>query len=400
MRLFVATGIFHPEPGGPATYLYHLLPEVVKRGHDVQVLTFSSGPSDVYPYRVTRIPRRALPIRWAHYWLAALPKMLWAELVFANGPDIPLPPVSRPRVVKVVGDPAWERATNRGWLPPGEDVDDFQRRRYSPAVEFFKWRRSLGVRSACKVIVPSRYLARMVIGWGAKPDRVSVIYNALPETEPPKFSQGVTRATIDVGTRPLPDPVWLSVPQEEARARLGLPAGPLFLMVARLTAWKGGDYLIRAMAALPGTHLVIAGDGPMRAEWEHLAGNLGVSDRVEFLGQVPRDELPLYFRAADYTVLYSGYEGLPHVALESLRAGTPVIASDKGGNPEVIQDGVNGLLAPWADQDALRATLRRAASDAALRKRLSEAAPRTLESFSWDALVKRTLAELESCLSG
>ena len=75
--------------------------------------------------------------------------------------------------------------------------------------------------------------------------------------------------------------------------------------------------------------------------------------RVTFLGRVPRETLAIYFRAADYTVLYSGYEGLPHVLLESLQVGTPVIASEKGGNPEVVRHDHNGLTFPQS-QDCRR----------------------------------------------
>jgi glycosyltransferase involved in cell wall biosynthesis len=78
---------------------------------------------------------------------------------------------------------------------------------------------------------------------------------------------------------------------------------------------------------------------------------------VTFLGRVPREKLALYMRAADYVALYSGYEGLSHIVLESLRVGAPVIASDKGGNPEVVQHGVNGLLVPYVDVEALAAAL-------------------------------------------
>ncbi len=67
-------------------------------------------------------------------------------------------------------------------------------------------------------------------------------------------------------------------------------------------------------------------------------------------------------KAADYVALYSGYEGLSHTLLESLRAGTPVIASDKGGNPEVVQHGINGLLVPYVDVEALTAAIARSAA--------------------------------------
>ena len=83
-RLFIATGIFHPEPGGPATYLHELLPALQARGWEVRLLTYGGGPTDGYPYSVTRIPRRALPLRLADYARAARPLLRWADLAYIH----------------------------------------------------------------------------------------------------------------------------------------------------------------------------------------------------------------------------------------------------------------------------------------------------------------------------
>ena len=372
MRLFVASGIFHPEPGGPATYLFRLLPELQARGHEVRLLTFGDAPVEGYPYPVRRIPRRFLPLRFADYARAARPLAQWSDLIFANSLGLPLvglPP--RPRVLKVVGDLAWERAVNRGWIPPTEDIDAFQTRRYAWQVMLLKRQRSREVRRADALIVPSEYLRWMVIGWGAPPERVTVIFNALA-----------------------PDAAASTRSPDDARSELGLPPGPLLLTVARLTAWKGVDSLLRALARVPDVRLLIAGDGPEEARLRALAGSLRLGERAQFLGRVDRARLATYFRAADYTALYSGYEGLPHVLLESLLSGTPVIASDKGGNPEVVRHGENGLLVPYPDEDALVAALETAFSSDT-RARLAAGTGAGLERFRWPALVEQTAALLE-----
>mgnify|MGYP001271701104 CR=1 FL=1 len=372
MRIFVASGIFHPEPGGPATYLYRLLPEVQARGHLVRVLTFGDGPTEGYPYPLRRIPRRALPLRWADYARAAWDEMRRADLVFVNSLSLPLVGGGKlPRVLKVVGDLAWERAVNKGWIAPTEDVDTFQRGRYPWRVRLLQAQRAREVRRADRVIVPSRYLRDMVVGWGAPPERVHVIYNALPP---------------GAGT------VHLS--QAEARAALGLGPEPLLLTVARLVPWKGIDHLIRALSAVPEARLLVAGDGPDESRLRSLADEAGVTGQVTFLGRVSRERLTLYFRAADYVVLYSGYEGLSHVLLEALAAGTPVIASDKGGNPELVTHSVNGLLVPYPNPDALAATLREALGGET-RARLAAHTGDGLERFAWETLVAQTLAVLE-----
>jgi glycosyltransferase involved in cell wall biosynthesis len=373
MRIFVASGIFHPESGGPATYLYRLLPEVQAHGHTVRVLTFGEGPMDGYPYLLRRIPRRALPLRWADYARVAWGEMRRADVVFVNSLGLPLIGGGDvPRVLKVVGDRAWERAVNRGWIAPTEDIDAFQQRRYPWRVRLAQAQRAREVCRADCVIVPSRYLRDMVIGWGAPPERVHIIYNALP-----------------------PDAASANLGQAEARAALGLGTEPLLLTVARLVPWKGIDHLIRVLPAVPEARLLIAGDGPDEARLQALTVSEGVGERVTFLGRLAREQLALYFRAVDYTVLYSGYEGLSHVALESLRAGTPVIASDKGGNPELVTHGVNGLLVPYPDPAALAETLRFAFSGDT-RARLAAHTGDGLDRFAWATLVEQTMAVLES----
>jgi glycosyltransferase involved in cell wall biosynthesis len=374
MHIFVASGIFHPEAGGPATYLYRLLPEIVARGHHVRVLAFGGAPTAGYGYPLTRIPRRALPVRWLDYARAARPEISRADLIFINSLGLPLVGAQRkPRVLKVVGDLAWERAVNKGWIPPTEDVDVFQRGRYPLRVRLIQAQRAREVHRMDRVIVPSHYLREMVIGWGAPPERVQVIYNALA-----------------------PDAQASTISQADARAQLGLDADvPLLLTVARLVPWKGIDHLIRAIRAVPDVRLIVAGEGPDEARLRAITEAEQVAGRVTFLGRVARERLGLVFRAADYTVLYSGYEGLSHTLLESLLAGTPVIASDKGGNPEVVRHNENGLLVPYVDQDALTGTIR-AALAGDTHARLAAHAGDGLERFAWTALVDETVGLLES----
>jgi glycosyltransferase involved in cell wall biosynthesis len=174
-KLLIASGIFHPESGGPATYLYQLLPELQRLGWDIHALSYGDAPSTGYPYPLTRIPRRSLPIRLIDYARAARPLLAWAELVYIHSLDLPLPGSRAPRVVKIVGDPGWERAIRKGWIPPTEDIDEFQTRRYGAVVNYQKANRARQVHSMDGVIVPSEYLKRMVIGWGVDEARIQVI---------------------------------------------------------------------------------------------------------------------------------------------------------------------------------------------------------------------------------
>lgn len=372
MHILVPTGIFHPEPGGPATYLYRFLPELQARGHTVEVITFGEGQPDIYPYPVTRIPRTTIVERNWQYYRAVKEKLPHADAVFINSLGIPLPYIKQPTVLKVVGDRAWERAVNRGWVPPTEDIDHFQIARYGPRVNFVKRSRSNEARRADYVIVPSHYLRQMVIGWGVPAERVKTIYNAV---EPNEL---------------LPDPV--------SRQSLNLPDTPLLLTPARLTAWKGVDVTLRAIASLSDVMLVVAGDGPMFNFLQRQVAELELSERVRFLGKISHSELVKYYQVADYTLLYSGYEGLSHVILESLNTGTPVIASDKCGNPEIVQDGYNGFLAPYPEVEALRATILRA-FEGDTPQRLRQNPLLDVQKFAWSRMVEETIATLEQQFS-
>ena len=329
-KLLVASGIFHPEPGGPATYLRAILPALNELGWQLRVLTFGQPQRDAYPYPVKRIPRRLYPLRQLHYGLAARRDLAWADLVYAQTIDLPLWSARKlPRVIKIVGDQAWERCVRKGWIPPDMTVDKFQGHRGDLRVRWQQSARSRQVTGMDAVIVPSQYLKRMALAWGVDQSRIHVIYNALQP--PPRPTE--SRAQL--------------------RAELAWDEKPRLIAVARLQPWKGIDHLIAAAATLPDLHLLVIGAGPDRARLERLAMPLG--DRIQFTGALAREQVWRYMAAADGLALYSGYEGLSHTLLECLHLGTPVLASDVGGNPEIVRHGVNGLLLPHVDIDALRA---------------------------------------------
>lgn len=375
MRLLVATGIFHPESGGPATYLFQLLPEIVRRGHDVTLLSFGDSPPADYGYPVSRISRQSTSLkRYLLYYRTA--ERLWPghDLAFVHSIGLPLPRQIRPRVIKVVGDKAWERSINRAWIRPDTDIDVFQTSRYGPLVSLSKLLQKRSIRRCDQVIVPSHYLKNMVAGWGVDPERIRVIYNAL-----------------------LPREQTAATTREQARASLKLPQKPLLLAAARLVPWKGIDLILEALANLDTVHLIIAGDGPESESILARIEDKGLQERVTLVGQIPRKTMPLYFQAADYTILYSGYEGLSHLLLESLRYGTPVIASEKGGNPEVVEHQRNGLLVPYPDPQALAQAIK-LAFEPGMRDKLAREAHLGMERFEWERLVNHTIHILENAI--
>src|SRR5579863_9705331 len=116
MRIFIASGIFHPDSGGPATYLYRLLPELQTHGHSIRVLTFGDTTSHEadYPYPLTRVSlKQGLLTRRREYLAAYRAGIEDADLIYINSLGLPRSgDRAYPRVLKVVGDLAWERAVN------------------------------------------------------------------------------------------------------------------------------------------------------------------------------------------------------------------------------------------------------------------------------------------------
>jgi glycosyltransferase involved in cell wall biosynthesis len=172
---------------------------------------------------------------------------------------------------------------------------------------------------------------------------------------------------------------------------------PLVLSVARMSPQKGLQHLLAAAAEVPEAVFALAGDGPERASLERLAGWLGVSDRIRFLGQ--RADIAALLAVCDVFVLPSLYEGLPVSVLEAMAAARPVLATAIGGTDEAITDGVSGMLVPPAQPAALAAALRRLLSDAGLRDRLGAAGQaRVISDFSTREMVGR-IADLYELLA-
>lgn len=131
--------------------------------------------------------------------------------------------------------------------------------------------------------------------------------------------------------------------RSDLKRRLGMEEFTI-LSVGNLLELKGHHLTIAAMQSLPDCKLLIAGDGPWKKKLYELAENLGVDDRVQFLGTVEHRELPDLYAAADLMVLASSREGWANVLLESMACGTPVVATNIWGTPEVVASEQAGIL--------------------------------------------------------
>jgi glycosyltransferase involved in cell wall biosynthesis len=145
---------------------------------------------------------------------------------------------------------------------------------------------------------------------------------------------------------------------------------------------KAVDVALNALTRVQDVELVLAGDGPDAEKLRALSRELGLDGRARFLGPQPRQTVFELLRAADAVVLSSKWENFPHVLVEALAVGTPVVSTDTGGVGEIVRDGENGLLVPTGDPDAFAAAIRRYFAEPELRDRLRAAATGSVERFS------------------
>jgi glycosyltransferase involved in cell wall biosynthesis len=151
---------------------------------------------------------------------------------------------------------------------------------------------------------------------------------------------------------------------------------------------KGIRFLVQALALLatdfPDAQVVVAGDGMERESLTKLARDLGVADRVHLIGWIPNAQLPDYYRSALFSVVPSIEEGFGIPAAEAMGCEIPVIASDAGGLPEVVDDGITGLIVRKGDPEALAGAMRKMLDNEDLRKKMGRAGRRkALAEFDW-----------------
>jgi glycosyltransferase involved in cell wall biosynthesis len=227
------------------------------------------------------------------------------------------------------------------------------------------------LRDCAHVVAVSLALKREMVSLGADPDRITVLRN------------GVDLERF----RPLD--------RNEARHDLGV-SGFVMVSVGNLIPDKGHHLVIGALERIPGACAVIAGRGPEEAHLKAMARQLGVAHRVRFLGPVPQQRLAHVYSLADCLVLASEREGWPNVLLEAMACGTPVVASNVGGIPEVVRDGSVGVLMDEVSVDAVVRAVTRMRALAPERERVRSYA----EGFSWDATTAGQIAVFERALRG
>ena len=376
MRILITTPVFPPDLGGPAVYVPSVGRWLTDRGHEVEVVAFCSDPSPQgYPFPVHVIGPGSFPVRYVKAFFQVLKRAHRFDVVYVQEHLALLHVFAarlrrRPVVIRMMVDGAWEISHRKGWVE--DDITTFETREYGWKVALARRLQKLWWGSVETIIACSDFLRNIAVErYGVSPDKAVRILNAY---------HGPVQS--DVSATP-----------SGARAALGLDGDKRYLLtICRLMGWKRVDGILRAMRGLPeDVHLLVAGDGDMLEPWKALAAELGLADRAHFLGNVPYERIPLLIRASEVFVLNSEYEGLSHTLLEVSALGTPIVATGVCGNPEVVEDGVNGLLVPLRDDEALRAAIAKLLGDRDLQKRFVQAGLDRMARFDRDT----TFTEVE-----
>ncbi len=172
------------------------------------------------------------------------------------------------------------------------------------------------------------------------------------------------------------------------------------LCVGRLIERKGQHHLLRAFGRLRALQqqpprLILAGTGDAHASLQKLAQDLGITDAVDFLGFVPREQMAALYRQTDIFVLPSQNEGMSIALLEAMASGLPVVVTQTGGTSELVSDAINGRVVQWADVDGLTNALAPMVSDAGLRQRMGRTGRERAERFSWPEITREYLRLFE-----
>jgi glycosyltransferase involved in cell wall biosynthesis len=362
-RILIATGLYPPDVGGPATYAKLLHSELPKCGIETAILSFGTV--------------RYLPIGVRHfvYFFKLLRAGRNADVIFAlDSVSVGLPSrvaalvLKKRFILKVVGDYAWEQGVQR--FNVTDTLHDFLQSgsKYNPVVRALMFIERWVAKGAETVIVPSEYLKNVVRCWGIGERKIRVIYNGFT---PPQ----------DPGNK------------DTLRGLLQFD-GKFILSAGRLVPWKGFDALIHVVSEMhkeiPDIKLVIVGSGPDQRKLERQIKERRAEEFVVLAGPIDRDILLRYIRAADVFVLNTSYEGFSHQLLEVMAVGTPLITTSVGGNIELVEDKKDGLLVSHNNKQDLTSALATVLGDRAFSKQLSSNAFKKVEQFS----EKRMISEL------
>jgi glycosyltransferase involved in cell wall biosynthesis len=365
MRIGLISADFHPNVGGVAAHVIELGKACAADGHEVHVCTLPIGDETqstaswqgMHVHRPLLLRGRPFYTWMLRLWLKAFLKRTKLDVLHVHG----LRPLEATRYL---GPPVIFTNHTSGFLQRMEKGPRAQRRvagRFS---------------HLAAVIAPSEELAEATRRLNIPCD-VHLISNGV---DPQRFCPG----------------------PRSLRQQWGIADDETVVLLARRLVEKNGVRVFAEAARhfhRPGVRIVIAGDGPERAEMEQILQRDGCHDAVLFLGSVPNPQMPDVYRAADISVLPSFLEATSITGLESMATALPLVGTRVGGIPTIVDEGRTGLLVPAGDPPRLGDAIGRLIDHPDARRSMGEAArARVLSDFSWAALARRTVDIYEQAL--
>lgn len=372
MKVLLAAEIFPPDIGGPATYTVKLANALIKHGNQVEVVCYSTeNQQDDFQFKVHRIIRSKFKLPHYYKYEKTLEKLASNfDVIYAMGPVGSgksamkvAKKLNKKLIVKVVGDYAWEQAQGAG--KTNLLLDDFQKEKFSGKIGMLQKIERTVCQNANRVIVPSQYLKKIVSGWGVSEENIEVVYNSKDIDH--KIENQSSQNTI--------------------------------ISVGRLVSWKGFDTLIKIIAELDkdgvDLNLNIFGKGPDLERLNKLIADLKLEKKVS-INHIAQNEVALKLANAQMFVLNTGYEGLSHAILEAMATGTPVIASNLGGNPELITDDENGILFEYNNKEQIKEAILKLHNDPELRQKFADNSKHKLQNFTFEKMINDTIKVLRN----
>lgn len=362
-KLLIASGIYPPDIGGPATYSSLLVKEFPKRGFVVKVLTY--GPAGIS----RKIPKG---LRHLIYFFACLFKAINSDIIFAqNQLSAGLPAMVVAKftgckfIMRVPGDSVWEWAVQKRGIK--ESIDDFQDKKYGFEIEIRRKIQRFVANRADAIIVPSFYFKKIVSKWIKNPDKVHVIYNGieLDKSENYNIDQNKDKIILSIG---------------------------------RMVPWKGFDVLVELMSDLPDWKLVIIGEGPIKNKLEELIEKMKLSKNIELSNSLPRKELLKYLNRAKIFILNTSFESFSFQVVEAMNSGLPVITTNICNLPEIIDNGQEGILVEPNNKKQIIEAIEKLDKDENLRKNIIINARKKAQKFSLENTMDDLQKLLESLL--
>ena len=339
MRIMLVSGIYAPDIGGPATFIPKLAFKLQSLKNEIFTVSLTDKSASRDDEEWDRIfVRRDLPkyLRFPITIITLVFHGLKADVIFSNGLyeecAIANLFLRKPLIVKIVGDPIWERATNRKLT--NVSIEDFNKKEVKGFLGLERKLLGWSLSRAKLVITPSRQLETLVKLWSS-----------------------------EVCTQVIPNSIKIQNKMHQVKNKKFD-----VVFVGRLTKWKKVDNLISACAKIQ-CSLAIVGTGPELEQLKAFASKLQYD--IEFLGERNKSDVVEILLQSRIFCLPSSYEGMSHALLEAMSESIPVVVSDILPNKEIIQHEINGLIFRLGDVTDLSEKIKQLIGSPELRKKLA-----------------------------